>query len=249
MKRIKLTVAYDGTSYCGWQVQDNAITIEGVLNKELSDLLGENIEVIGASRTDSGVHALGNVCIFDTETRIPAEKISFALNTKLPDDIRIIDSCEVDPDFHPRHVDSVKTYEYKIWNDRFPNPTVRLYTCFCYYDLDVDAMQKAGDFLVGEHDFKSFCSSGSQVTTTVRTITSLTVVRDENEPRIIKIRVSGTGFLYNMVRIIAGTLMEVGCGQREAEDVKRILEACDRTVAGKRAPASGLTLVEIQYKQ
>ena len=247
MKRIKLIVAYDGTNYCGWQVQDNGITIEGVLNRELSSLLGCETEVIGASRTDSGVHALGNVCIFDTESRIPPEKYAYALNARLPEDIRIVDSCEVEPDFHPRYRDSIKTYEYRIWNDRFMNPVMRLYTKFCYYDLDVDAMDRAGQYLVGEHDFKSFCSAGSQVSTTVRKIKSLSVKRDEREPRLITIRVSGYGFLYNMVRIIAGTLMEVGAGQREEKDVERILAACDRTVAGKRAEAEGLTLVGIEY--
>ncbi|MCR5291896.1 MAG: tRNA pseudouridine(38-40) synthase TruA [Eubacterium sp.] len=247
MKRIRLIVSYDGTNYCGWQVQDNGITIEGVLNRELSALLGEEVEVTGASRTDSGVHALGNVCIFDTGSRIPPEKFAYALNARLPQDIRVVDSCEVDADFHPHHRDSIKTYEYKIWNDRFMNPVMRLYTKFCYYDLDTELMEKAGQYLVGEHDFKSFCSSGSSATTTVRTVKSLSVRRDEKEPRLITIRVTGYGFLYNMVRIIAGTLIEVGSGQREAEDVKRILEACDRTVAGKRAEAEGLTLVKIEY--
>ena len=160
MKRIKLIVAYDGTNYCGWQIQDNGITIEEVLNRELSKLLSEEITIIGASRTDSGVHALGNVAVFDTETRIPPEKISLALNQRLPEDIRIQDSCEVPLDFHPRYRDTIKTYEYKIWNSRFSNPIVRLYTKFIYYRLDVDKMQEAADYLVGEHDFKSFCSKG-----------------------------------------------------------------------------------------
>lgn len=119
MKRIKLTVAYDGTNYCGWQIQDNGITIEEVLNRELSKLLQEDIKIIGASRTDSGVHALGNVAVFDTQTRIPPEKISFALNQRLPDDIRIQESCQVADDFHPRFCDTIKTYEYRIWNDKF----------------------------------------------------------------------------------------------------------------------------------
>ena len=135
MKRIKLTVAYDGTNYCGWQIQDNGITIEEVLNRELSKLLQEDIKIIGASRTDSGVHALGNVAVFDTQTRIPPEKISFALNQRLPDDIRIQESCQVADDFHPRFCDTIKTYEYRIWNDKFPNPLVRLYSKFCYFNV------------------------------------------------------------------------------------------------------------------
>lgn len=152
MKRIKLTVAYDGTNYCGWQIQDNGITIEEVLNRELSKLLQEDIKIIGASRTDSGVHALGNVAVFDTQTRIPPEKISFALNQRLPDDIRIQESCQVADDFHPRFCDTIKTYEYRIWNDKFPNPLVRLYSKFCYFNVDVAKMEQAAAYLVGEHD-------------------------------------------------------------------------------------------------
>ncbi len=247
MKRIRLTVAYDGTNYCGWQLQPNGLTIEEVLNRELSQLLGEEIQVVGASRTDSGVHALGNVAVFDTETRIPAEKISFAMNTRLPEDIRIIASEEVAPDFHPRHCNSVKTYEYRIWNHTFANPKERLYSKFCYYELNTERMQKAADYLIGTHDFASFCSSGSQATTTVRTITGLTVERDPEDPRIVLIRVRGTGFLYNMVRIIAGTLMEIGMGLRKTDDMKRILDACDRSQAGPTAEPQGLTLVKILF--
>lgn len=248
MKRVMLTVAYDGTNYCGWQLQPNGITIEEVLNRELSSLLGEEIRVIGASRTDSGVHALGNAAVFDTDTRIPAEKLSFAMNTRLPEDIRIVGSREVPADFHPRHCDSVKTYEYRIWNHTFADPTVRLYSKFCYYNLDVDRMQRAAQDLVGTHDFASFCSAGSQAATTVRTITGLTVERDIEEPRMVRIRVRGTGFLYNMVRIIAGTLMEIGMGQREPEEMRQILEACDRAKAGPTAEPRGLTLIGIAFR-
>ena len=136
MKRVRLIIAYDGTNYCGWQVQINGITVEEVLNKALKDLLNEEIAVIGASRTDSGVHAMGNVAVFDTETRIPAEKISFALNQRLPNDIRIQKSDEVPLDWHPRYRDSTKTYEYKILNRRFPDPLQRFYTHFMYMPLD-----------------------------------------------------------------------------------------------------------------
>ena len=138
MKRIGLVVAYDGTNYCGWQTQPNGITVQGVLNDTLSELLGEKIETIGASRTDAGVHAMGNVAVFDTNTRIPGEKISYALNQRLPEDIRIQLSEEVEPDFHPRYCDSEKTYEYRILNRKFPVPTERLYTYFYHYKLDVD---------------------------------------------------------------------------------------------------------------
>ncbi len=244
MVRVKLVVAYDGTNYCGWQVQDNGITIEEVLNRELSDLLKEDITVIGASRTDSGVHALGNVAVFDTETRIPPEKISFALNQRLPEDIRIQESCQVADDFHPRFCDTIKTYEYKIWNARFPNPVVRLYSKFVYYKIDMDKMQEAANYLVGEHDFKSFCSTRTQVENTVRTVTEITFRREGD---MIIMKICGTGFLYNMVRIIMGTLLKCGMGMYEPEYVKEILEACDRQKAGPKAEACGLTLVGIEY--
>lgn len=245
MKRIGMVVAYDGTNYCGWQIQPNGITIQGVLNKCLSDLLGEKIEVMGASRTDAGVHALGNVCVFDTNTRIPGEKISYALNQSLPEDIRIQLSEEVEPDFHPRYTDSEKTYEYRILNRTFPVPTERLYSYFYHYKLDVDKMREATSFLIGRHDFASFCGSGAQVKSTIRTITSAMVERDGD---IITIRISGTGFLYNMVRIIAGTLIEIGNGQYPPERMKSIVEACDRAAAGPTAPACGLTLIGIRYE-
>ena len=149
MKRVKLIVAYDGTNYCGWQVQINGITVEEVLNKTLSELCHEDIKVIGASRTDSGVHALGNVAVFDTESGIPGEKFSFALNQRLPEDIRIQESCQVADDFHPRYCDTIKTYEYKILNRRFDMPTERLYSTFVYYPLDIDKMKRAAAVLVG----------------------------------------------------------------------------------------------------
>ena len=245
MKRVKLVVAYDGTNYHGWQVQDNGITIEEVLNRTISELVQEDIKVIGASRTDAGVHACGNVAVFDTESRIPGDKFSFALNQRLPEDIRIQESCEVDADFHPRYADTVKTYEYNILNRRFELPTKRLYAAFCYYPMDIERMNQAAAYLVGEHDFKSFCSAGAQVQTTVRTIYAVNVTKADD---MVHIRITGNGFLYNMVRIIAGTLMQVGTGLMEPEQVKEILEARDRSKAGPTAVAKGLTLVEIRYQ-
>ena len=245
MKRVKLVVAYDGTNYHGWQVQDNGITIEEVLNRTLSELVQEDIKVIGASRTDAGVHACGNVAVFDTESRIPGDKFSFALNQRLPEDIRIQESCEVDADFHPRYADTVKTYEYNILNRRFELPSKRLYASFCYYPMDIERMNQAAAYLVGEHDFKSFCSAGAQVQTTVRTIYAVNVTKEDD---MVHIRITGNGFLYNMVRIIAGTLMQVGTGLMEPEQVKGILEARDRSKAGPTAVAKGLTLVEIRYE-
>lgn len=245
MKRVMLTVAYDGTNYHGWQLQPNVITVESVLNDKLSELFHEDIKVIGASRTDTGVHALGNIAVFDTEARMPAEKVSYALNQRLPEDIRIQKSEEVPQDFHPRHQNSRKTYEYKILNGEFPQPVYRLYAHFTYVPLDVERMQQAAEFLVGEHDFKSFCSVNTVAETTVRTIYGIQV---EKENEMITIRVTGSGFLYNMVRIIAGTLMEVGRGNLAPEDMTTILDALDRTKAGPTAPACGLTLVKYRYE-
>lgn len=244
MKRVKLTVAYDGTNYCGWQVQPNGITIQEVLNQCLSEFTGEKIETIGASRTDAGVHALGNVAVFDTEMRMPGDKFSFALNQRLPEDIRIQKSEEVDVNFHPRYIKSQKTYEYRILNRRFPIPTERFYSHFTYIPLDIEKMREAAEYLVGEHDFKSFCGTGAQVKTTVRTVKEIQI--EKNEDRIT-IRITGEGFLYNMVRIIAGTFMDIGGGLYPPEKMQEILEAKDRKKAGPTAPARGLTLMEIQY--
>lgn len=244
MKRIKLVVAYDGTAYNGWQLQPGVKTIEGELNRCLSELLSEEIQVIGASRTDSGVHALCNVAVFDTAARIPGEKISYALNQRLPEDIKIQESEEVASDFHPRHCSSRKTYEYRIVNAAFPMPVKRLYTHFTYVPLDVELMKKGAFYLIGEHDFKSFCSAAAVVETTIRKILDIQIEKEGNE---IAIKVCGTGFLYNMVRIIAGTLIEVGRGSYPPEHIKEILEAKDRQTAGPTAPACGLTLIKYEF--
>ena len=280
-RRILLRVAYDGTNYHGWQVQPNAKTIEGELNRVLTQLTGEEIQVTGASRTDAGVHALGNVAVFDTVSKIPAEKFSYALNQRLPEEIVIQSSLQVADDFHPRHCDCRKTYEYDILNRTFPLPAYRNTAYFLYGDLDLDAMRKACQAFLGEHDFASFCAAGAQVQTTVRTIYSLEVLeqplavtgrgskpasevtgadpicqptetaaveQSQRSPeRLMTIRVRGNGFLYNMVRIIAGTLVEVGRGHIRPEEIEGIIAACDRAKAGPTAPARGLRLVEIKY--
>jgi len=239
-----LTVAYDGTGYHGWQYQNNGKTIEGELNKALSSLLQKNIEVIGASRTDAGVHAMCNAAVFDTDAGIPAEKYSYALNQMLPDDIRVRKSQEIPADFHPRKTDTVKTYEYRIDCEEFADPTKTRYAYFTYVPLDASKMQEAAAYLVGTHDFKSFCSVNTTATTTVRTIFDIQVIRDGVD---IVIRVTGNGFLYNMVRIIVGTLMDVGRGKYEPSKVKEILEATDRTAAGPTVPACGLMLKELRF--
>ena len=244
-KRVMLIVAYDGTNYCGWQIQPNGNTIEGELNRALSELLGEKIIVSGASRTDAGVHSCGNVAVFDTIARMPAEKISYALNQRLPEDIVVQCSKKVPLDFHPRHVKSKKTYEYRILNREFRDPNRRLDTYFYYRHLEVHAMREAAGYLVGEHDFKSFCSIHAQVETTVRRIYALTVDKKKD---IITIRITGNGFLYNMVRIIAGTLIRVGTGEYKPEQIPEILAAKDREMAGPTAPAHGLTMIGIEYE-
>ena len=244
MKRIKLVTAYDGTNYHGSQIQNNGETIEGVLKMELSSLLKEDIQIIGASRTDAGVHARGNVFVFDTESRIPPEKFTYALNARLPEDIRIQDSEEVPLTFHPRHQDTVKTYEYRVLNRKLPLPEYRLHTHFTYEALNIEKMQQACKFFIGEYEFASFCAAGSQVESTVREIYDLHV---KKEGDLITISVTGNGFLYNMVRIIAGTLLKVGSGQFEPEDMEGIIQGRDRSLAGPTAPAKGLTLIEIRY--
>lgn len=242
MRRIMLTVAYDGSAYHGWQTEPTGITVEEVLNRALSALLKEEIRVSGASRTDAGVHAKGNLCVFDTEAAIPPEKIAPALLGRLPEDIVVRASREVPADFHPRRCDSVKTYEYTIYRDRLPDPLVRKMSWFFYRELDVSAMKEAAAYLVGEHDFQSFCAAGAQVESFVRRILDLDVYE---EGPFLKIRVSGTGFLYNMVRIITGTLVQVGLGQKRPEELPAILAARDRRTAGPTAPPQGLCLMKI----
>ena len=182
---------------------------------------------------------------FDTHTTIPPERISYALNQRLPEDIVIVKSEEVAEDFHPRYCDCSKTYEYHILNTRIPIPTKRLTNYFVSYDLDVEKMRKAAGYLIGEHDFVSFCNVRTDVEDTVRTVTELEILKDGEE---ITIRISGNGFLYNMVRIIVGTLIRVGRGFYEPEKVKEILEAKDRKAAGVTAPPHGLILAEIRYE-
>lgn len=242
--RIRLCVAYDGTGYHGWQIQKNAVSVEGTLQETLRELLQEDIELIGASRTDAGVHAMGNVAVFDTDTRIPAEKIAYALNQRLPEDIVVQSSEAVPDDFHPRYANSKKTYEYRILNTKFPDPILRKYMHFYYGKLDVERMKKAAGYIVGEHDFASFCAAGAQVQTTVRRVYSLDIRKEKD---VITLSICGNGFLYNMVRIIAGTLIEVGSGKIPPGQMKAIIDGCDRSLAGATAPAKGLHLIKIKY--
>ncbi len=244
MKRIMLIVAYDGTNYHGWQMQPNAVTVEQVLNGALSKLLSEDIEVIGASRTDAGVHAEGNVAVFDTGTKIPPEKISFAVNRMLPDDIVIQESFEVEPDFHPRKCDSIKTYEYRILNRNFNLPVKGRNSYHFHRKLDIDKMREGAAYFVGRHDFRNFCSSHTQAKSTVRIIYSFDIDEDGDE---IVLTVSGNGFLYNMVRMLTGTLLDVGTGRMAPEKIPKLLAAGKRVHSPNTAPARGLTLLGIEY--
>ncbi len=245
MKRVRIVVAYDGTNYCGWQIQPNGITIEEVLNREISRLTGEDIHIIGASRTDSGVHALGNVAVFDTESRIPPERMAYAINQRMPEDIVIVRSEEVPSDWHPRYrAEITKTYEYHIYNHEIQNPLKRRYSTFVSFPLDIGKMKTGAAYLVGKHDFASFCNIKTNAADTVRTVADIRITADGPD---ITIRVTGNGFLYNMVRIIAGTLIRVGRGFYTPERVKDILEAKERTADGVTAPPNGLVLVGIDY--
>lgn len=181
MRRIKLIVAYDGTEYSGWQIQPEAPTIEMYLDKAIRELTGENVHVTGASRTDAGVHAYGNVAVFDTESTIPGDRFTFALNRFLPDSIVIQDSWEVSVDFHPRHCDTRKTYEYRILNTAVPLPQKRNFTWHVAGSIDIEKMKEAAAYIVGEHDFKSFCCVRTQAESTVRTIYSLEVLQEGSE--------------------------------------------------------------------
>ena len=244
LRRIKLVVAYDGTNYCGWQVQPNGVSIQSVLQQHIEELTGEKILLTGASRTDSGVHALGQVAVFDTTKKWPAERFIPALNQRLPKDINVQAAEEVPLDFHPRYQNTVKTYEYRILNSRVPVPTQRLYSYFVPQPLDVEAMQEAAKEILGTHDFHNFSSTKTKVVDTVRTITDISL---RKEGDMIYLRITGDGFLYNMVRIIVGGLLKVGFHKKTAEDIRKSLETAERNVVGSTAPPQGLTLVNIEY--
>ncbi len=245
MRRIMLVVSYDGTGYSGWALQKSTPnTIEEMLNRAIKAVTGESLQVIGASRTDAGVHAYGNVAVFDTDSSIPGDRFSYALNHVLPSDIRITESMEVAADFHPRHCTTEKTYEYRILNTKTAIPTERLYSYHFSMPLDEKRMQEAADYLVGEHDFTSFCNVESQALSHVRTIKDITVTRNGD---IVTISVTGNGFLYNMVRIIAGTLIMVGRGKTDAADVPAIIEKKDRAAAGPTVPPQGLFLMKYEF--
>lgn len=247
MKRILLTIAYDGTKYSGWQKQllPEVTTVEGELEKALRLLFQmPDLSCIGASRTDSGVHALGQRATIDVDTKIPTEKIPLAIRAFLPDDIVVTNAQEVPDCFHPRYDCVKKTYEYRIFNGKIKNPKERLYSTFVYSTLNLERMNLAAKKFIGTYDFSAFCAAGSTVSSKVRTIFDCFV---KQEGDMICIYVTGDGFLYNMVRIIAGTLISVGLGKISPEEVTNIIFSKDRQKAGQTAEAQGLSLLEIYY--
>lgn len=245
MKRILLTVAYDGTEYCGWQKQKNEVkTVEETLENACKALFRADCPIIGTSRTDAGVHALGQRAVIDVETSIPTAKIPFAIRSFLPEDIVVKKAEEVESQFHPRYDCIKKTYCYTYYNDDFPNPIFRKNSVFVPQKLDILSMNQAAKYLIGTYDFQCFCAAGSQVSTKVRTIFDCVV---EKNDCFVTIKITGDGFLYHMVRIIAGTLLEVGKGKKKIEDIPGIIASKDRTKAGMTAPAKGLTLLETYF--
>ncbi len=244
-RRIHLTISYDGTAYAGWQRQINAPSVQQALERALHSLTDEDACVTGASRTDAGVHALGQAAHFDTRSNIPPEKFCFALNTRLPDDIRVTASRLVPPAFHARYGARGKTYRYQIHNSPHASALYREQRAHVALPLDVDAMRRAAQSVVGEHDFRAFAAAGGQAKTTVRDIQLVEIVR-QNE--LIEMTVMGRSFLYNMVRILAGSLIYVGIGKLPEDALARALVTGDRLDLGITAPAHGLTLMEVQYE-
>lgn len=244
MRNIKLTIEYDGTNYFGWQVQKNRVTIQGTLQEAISSLTNEKVNIIGCSRTDTGVHAKEFVANFFTDSKIPSEKFREAINVRLPEDIIILKSEEVSEKFHARYCSKGKRYVYTIYNKKVPCAIYRNYMYSFKKELQIDNMKKACKYIIGTHDFIAFRTKGSSVKTTVRNITQLDIEKTED---VIKIIVAGDGFLYNMVRIIVGTLLDVGTGKIQPKDVEKILQSQDRNKAGKVVPACGLCLEKVFY--
>ncbi len=244
MVRIKMTVEYDGSRYHGFQIQHNANTVQAELENGIKRLTSEQVSIICAGRTDSGVHALGQVVAFDTQTSIPGDKWQFALNSFLPADIQIIESSQCNPHFHPRFDARSKTYHYLLYRQSKGRIFYRNYALYNTDILDIIAMQVGAQLLEGRHNFKSFCASGSSVKTFERSIYRCKVI--ENEP-FLCLEIKADGFLYNMVRIIMGTLLEIGRGNYQPETIKDIIAAQDRTKAGPTVPPQGLYLVEVEY--
>lgn len=246
MKRILLTVEYDGTNYAGWQRQINGLAVQQVLEEALQKATKERIVVTGASRTDAGVHALGQAVHFDTESRIPPEKYPFVLNTVLPRDVRVHSGREVPESFHARFMTCGKRYTYRIVNSRHASAIRRNTHVHVPLPLDLSPMQEAAKQLLGTHDYAAFQAAGGTANTTVRTITKADLVQHGDE---IILTVEGDAFLYNMVRIIAGTLIEIGLGRRTINAFSEAYETMSRLSLGVTAPPQGLELTHVYYPE
>lgn len=245
MKRnIKLTLEYDGTDYCGWQIQPNAKSIQETIERSIKKLTGEVVSVIGSGRTDSRVHALGQVANFSTASTIPIDNFRMALNSVLPADISVKQAEQVEDDFHSRYSAIGKEYKYFIYASKVRSPIKRNYSCFINYSLDTESMAKALECFLGTHDFSGFMSTGSSISGTVRTIHEASLIKKD---QMIEITLRGNGFLYNMVRIIVGTLIDVGIGKIDVASIGDIIESTNRKRAGATAPAQGLFLSKVFY--
>ena len=244
MANYKLVIEYDGTNYNGFQIQPNGITVQGLLEEALSRIAKTEVKIIAAGRTDAGVHAFNQVVNFNANLTVPVERMAVALNSLLPKDIRVR-GCEIVPDsFHARYDAVEKTYLYRIRHGQIESAFEYKYCWWLKRELDWDLIEQAGLLLVGTHDFAGFAASGSGVKTTVRTISNYSLTKAVNGGDI---RFTADGFLYNMVRNMVGTLVEIGLGKRPVEDIPRILCSRDRTQAGVTAPAQGLFLESIIY--
>ncbi len=244
IRRIKITIEYDGSRYAGWQIQPNGDTIQAEIENALFAVTGERSRVHGAGRTDAGVHAEAQVAHFDTQSSVPDEGFALALNAFLPEDIRVTEAETVPDDFHARFSAKGKVYAYRIFNRRTASAILRSTTTSVKKALDVGEMREAAETFLGRHDFSAFCAANTAVEDKVRTIESLSI---EAEGPLITITVEGDGFLYNMVRIMAGTLVDAGLGKLGPEDVKAIIESKDRLRASATMSASGLILKRVKY--
>lgn len=244
-RNILLSLCYDGTAYHGWQVQANAGTVQQTLQNVMEKVLGYRPPVIGCSRTDAGVHANEYFCNFHTDISIPCENLRRALNANLPDDIAVNLCREAPDDFHARYSACGKEYLYKIWNSDTRNPFLNRYALFYPYRLDLENMRAAAAGFLGRHDFSAFCSAGSTVADTVRCVTLLQLTREGN---LVTLRIQADGFLYNMVRIITGTLLGVSQGLFQAADIPQMIRSGSRARAGKTAPPHGLYLNRVFYE-
>ena len=244
MRNIKLTIEYDGKEFNGWQKQPNKLNIQGEIERAIEEITGEQVDLYGSGRTDAGVHSLGQVANFKTNSKLPIEKVAIAINSKLKKSIRIKKAEEVSENFHSRYNCHKKKYRYIINNSSQGSAIYRGLEYHVSQKLNVEEMKKAIKFFEGEHDFKAFKASGTSSKSSVRTIYNAEL--KQNGERII-IELTGNGFLYNMVRIISGTLLEVGLGNIKAEDIPNIIESKDRKMAGKTLPPHGLYLVEVMY--